>query len=110
MFKLATFTTLTILAVATAAWDTTPIPASQCTTGPIECCQSLSEAGKDPAASILKSLGVVVQDANVLVGLTCSPITVVGVGSGSSCTANPVCCTDNSYGGVASIGCVPVTL
>ncbi|KDQ58418.1 hypothetical protein JAAARDRAFT_96151, partial [Jaapia argillacea MUCL 33604] len=50
------------------------------------------------AASILKSLSVVVQDANVFVSFTCSPITVVGVGSGASCPTNPVCYTNNSYG------------
>ncbi|KDQ55051.1 hypothetical protein JAAARDRAFT_692493 [Jaapia argillacea MUCL 33604] len=110
MFKLATFTTLSILAVATAAWDTTPIPASQCTTGPIQCCDTVESASSPAAAGILASIGVVVQDVTALVGLTCSPITVIGVGSGSSCSASPVCCTDNSHGGLISIGCVPVTL
>ncbi|KDQ50534.1 hypothetical protein JAAARDRAFT_141921 [Jaapia argillacea MUCL 33604] len=110
MFKLATFATLSILAVAIAAWDTTPIPASQCTTGPIQCCDTVEPASSPAAAGILKSIGVVVQDVTTLVGLTCSPITVIGVGSGSSCSASPVCCTDNSHGGLISIGCVPVTL
>ncbi|KDQ62711.1 hypothetical protein JAAARDRAFT_189999 [Jaapia argillacea MUCL 33604] len=110
MFKLATFTTLSILAVATAAWDTTPIPASDCTTGPIQCCDTVESASSPVAAGILASIGVVVQDVTALVGLTCSPTTVIGVGSGSSCSASPVCCTDNSHGTLISIGCVPVTL
>ncbi|KDQ51801.1 hypothetical protein JAAARDRAFT_704037 [Jaapia argillacea MUCL 33604] len=85
-------------------------PASGCNTGPIQCCQSVESASSPSAAAILGPLGVVLQDVNVLVGLTCSPITVVGVGSGSECSASPVCCQDNSYGGLISIGCVPVTL
>ncbi|KDQ53856.1 hypothetical protein JAAARDRAFT_38816 [Jaapia argillacea MUCL 33604] len=110
MFKLATFTTLSILAVATAAWDTTPIPASDCTTGPIQCCNTVETASDPAAAGILALLGIVLQDLTTEVGLTCSPITAIGVGSGSSCSASPVCCTDNSHGGLISIGCVPVTL
>ena len=52
----------------------------------------------DPSiANILKGLGIVVQDVDALVGLTCDPITVIGVGSGSSCSANAVCCEDNSH-------------
>ncbi|KDQ62743.1 hypothetical protein JAAARDRAFT_88337, partial [Jaapia argillacea MUCL 33604] len=96
-----------ILAVAT---PTPNEPASSCTTGPIQCCNTVESASSPAAAGILKSIGVVVQDVNALVGLTCSPITAVGVGSGSSCSASPVCCTDNSHGGLISIGCVPVTL
>ncbi|KDQ62778.1 hypothetical protein JAAARDRAFT_190058 [Jaapia argillacea MUCL 33604] len=90
-----------ILAVATA---------QSCNTGPIQCCDTVEEASSPAAAGILASLGIVVQDVTALVGLTCSPITVIGVGSGSACSAHPVCCTDNSYGGLISIGCAPVTL
>ncbi|KDQ62774.1 hypothetical protein JAAARDRAFT_203826 [Jaapia argillacea MUCL 33604] len=98
---------LAILAVAT---PTSTESASSCTTGPIQCCDTVESASSPAAAGILASLGVVVQDVTALVGLTCSPITAVGVGSGSSCSASPVCCTDNSYGTLISIGCVPVTL
>ncbi|KDQ62761.1 hypothetical protein JAAARDRAFT_122109 [Jaapia argillacea MUCL 33604] len=109
------FATLFAYIFLAAAYPTqssprTSEPASQCTTGPIQCCQSVSTAGAEPAAALLGLLDVVVQDLNVLVGVTCSPITVVGVGDGSSCIAHPVCCTDNSYGGLVSIGCVPVEL
>ena len=52
----------------------------------------------DPSiANILKGLGIVVQDVDAIVGLTCSPITVIGVGSSDSCSANAVCCEDNSH-------------
>ena len=45
-------------------------------------------------AAILKAIGVAVQDVTALIGLTCSPISVVGVGSGSECSGTTVSCTD----------------
>ena len=53
------------------------------------------QAGSAAGAALLGLLGVVVQDLNVLLGLDCSPISVVGVGSGSECSASPVCCENN---------------
>ncbi|KDQ62766.1 hypothetical protein JAAARDRAFT_91633, partial [Jaapia argillacea MUCL 33604] len=97
-------------ALAILAATTPTEPASSCTTGPIQCCNTVESASSPAAAGVLAGLGIVVQDVNALVGLTCSPITAVGVGSGSSCSASPVCCTDSSHGGIVSIGCVPVTL
>ncbi|KIK53756.1 hypothetical protein GYMLUDRAFT_250087 [Collybiopsis luxurians FD-317 M1] len=107
-FKLAFVTTaLATLAVATPA--PRGEPASSCTTGPIQCCDSVQSASSSAVAPILALLGIVLQDLNVEVGLTCTPITVIGAG-GSSCSAQTVCCQDNSHGGLISIGCVPVTL
>ena len=80
--KLSVVATLAILAVATAAPNSPP-PAS-CSTGTIQCCETVEKASDPAAATILASIGVVVQDVNALVGLTCSPVTVVGVGSGDS--------------------------
>ncbi|RPD53864.1 hydrophobin [Lentinus tigrinus ALCF2SS1-7] len=104
--KLFTIASLAILAVATPA----PAPDATCSTGPIQCCDTVTKASDPAAANILKSIGVVVQDVNALVGLTCSAVTVVGVGSGGSCDAQAVCCENNSFGGLISIGCAPVTL
>ncbi|KAF5386308.1 hypothetical protein D9757_008580 [Collybiopsis confluens] len=75
-FKLAFFTAA--LATVVAA---TPAPSNTCSTGPVQCCNTLTSAKNPAAAGILKSIGAVVQDVNVGVGLTCSP--VAGVGSGS---------------------------
>lgn len=84
-------------------------PASDCSTGPIQCCNTVTQGSDPAAAGVLAGLGIVLQDVNVLVGLTCTPVTVIGAG-GSGCSANPVCCEDNSHGGLVSIGCVPVDL
>ncbi|KAH9849343.1 fungal hydrophobin-domain-containing protein [Lenzites betulinus] len=100
-----TTTTVTVTAPASS-----PTGGSTCSTGDIQCCNSVQSAS-DPATSLLLGLlGIVVQGVDVLVGLTCSPITVIGVGSGGSCSSSVVCCQDNSHGGLVSIGCVPIQL
>ncbi|KAH9940192.1 uncharacterized protein BXZ73DRAFT_36058, partial [Epithele typhae] len=58
--------------------------AQTCSTGTLQCCDTIENASDPAAAVILKSIGVVVQDVDALVGLTCSPITIVGVGTGGS--------------------------
>ncbi|KAJ3969494.1 fungal hydrophobin [Lentinula raphanica] len=100
---------VTTTVTVTAPASTTTVSPGQCTTGDLQCCDSTTKAGSVAGAAILGLIGVVVEDVNVLLGLTCSPITVVGVESGS-CTSNVVCCEDNAWGSLVSIGCVPVTL
>ncbi|KAJ7578513.1 hypothetical protein C8J56DRAFT_1059978 [Mycena floridula] len=60
------------------------------------------------AVLILKSLGIDVSSITGLVGIGCSPITVVGAGNGA-CSTTTVTCQDNSHSAI-SLGCVPVTL
>ncbi|KAJ3512144.1 hypothetical protein NLJ89_g3695 [Agrocybe chaxingu] len=62
-----------------------------------------------PVTLLLGLLGLVVQPINAIVGLTCNPISVIGIG-GNSCTAQPVCCQNNSFNGLIAIGCTPVNL
>ena len=87
--KLFAISTLAILAAAN------PVAAGGGDSGP-QCCESVQKASDPAVAATLKSIGVVVQDANVPVGLTCSPITVIGVGSGNACSSNVVCCQNNN--------------
>ncbi|PIL35284.1 hypothetical protein GSI_02009 [Ganoderma sinense ZZ0214-1] len=85
-------------------------PGSTCSTGPVQCCNKVGTAS-DPIVSLLLGLlGIVLGDPSVLVGVTCSPITVIGVGGSNSCSAQTVCCENNSHGGLISIGCVPTLL
>ena len=104
-------TALPFLAAANPVALGTP---TDCATGDLQCCdttetvslpcplfESLADirdrqAGSPAGAALLGLLGIVVQDVNVLIGVTCSPITVIGVGTGSSCSTNTVCCSDNS--------------
>ena len=55
--------------------------------------QSQSSQGN----KILSLVGVAVEGVTGLVGVGCTPITaLVGVSISQSCTAHPVCCSDNS--------------
>ncbi|KAK7033558.1 hypothetical protein VNI00_012782 [Paramarasmius palmivorus] len=107
-FKLISLAALATLAAATPTRRTGIAP-GECNTGPIQCCQSTGTADDKTIAGLLSLVGVVVQDLNVLIGVTCSPITVIGAG-GAGCSASPVCCENNSFHGLISIGCVPVNV
>ncbi|KAI0689218.1 fungal hydrophobin-domain-containing protein [Cerioporus squamosus] len=105
---------LPLLAVATAIQGrggspTTSSPASTPTSG-AQCCASTGSTSDPAFVKELGLLGVIVEGVDVLVGLTCSPITVVGVGSGESCSGTTVTCTDNQFLPLVGIGCVPITL
>ncbi|KAH9928005.1 fungal hydrophobin [Epithele typhae] len=86
-------------------------PAGQCNTGSVKCCDTVG-----PAKSVLPQqqldglLGVVIQDLNVIVGVSCIPISVIGVGAGNTCSAKPVCCESTADNGLINIGCLPITL
>ena len=75
------FSKLTAIAILAAA---TSALAQSCSTGPIQCCESVEKASDPSASKVLAGLDIVLQDLDVLVGLTCSAISVVGVGSGNS--------------------------
>ncbi|KAI0329279.1 fungal hydrophobin [Cubamyces sp. BRFM 1775] len=85
-----------------------PGGSGNCNTGPIQCCNQVSKANDNVISTILGLLDLVI-DPEALVGLQCSPLSGVGVG-GSSCSATPVCCENNSQGGLISIGCIPIIL
>ncbi|EJD01673.1 fungal hydrophobin [Fomitiporia mediterranea MF3/22] len=97
-------TTITVTATATET-----ITGGQCNTGPIQCCNSVQKADSSAVTGILGLLGVVIQDINALVGLTCDPISVIGLGS-AGCSATPVCCENNTFNGLIAIGCVPIII
>ncbi|KAK1230282.1 hypothetical protein PQX77_006630 [Marasmius sp. AFHP31] len=106
--QIFTVSALATLAVATPTGGSSE-SGGKCNTGPVQCCNKVTKANDPTAAPILALVGAVVQDANVDVGLQCSPITVIG-GSNGGCNARPVCCENNSYGTLISIGCIPITL
>jgi len=120
---LATFTTLAVLVAAAPGGSPPPSktvtvtappagtqPASQCNTGPVQCCNSVQQSNSIAATGILALLGVVLQGVTVPVGLTCDPISAAGIGSGATCNAEPVCCENNNFNGLISLGCSPVNL
>jgi len=81
---------------------------NSCNTGSVQCCNSVTTA-KNPVAALLLGLLGLVLDGNTSVGLTCSPVSAVGVGS-NECSETPACCTDNSFNGIVAIGCTPINI
>ncbi|OSD08038.1 fungal hydrophobin [Trametes coccinea BRFM310] len=103
----ATVLALPLLAAATPV----ELEARQtCSTGAIQCCSTVESASSVSGNFLLGLLGIVIGDITGLIGLNCSPLSVVGVGSGNACSANAVCCTNNNVGGLISIGCLPIAL
>lgn len=106
---------------------------NQCNTGEIHCCNSVQSSSSPAGLAALASVGAAV-GINVPVGLTCSPLSVVGLGSGSSwyvfppsliyviswmellptfacdSTQQPVCCNGNNFNGLVVIGCTPINI
>ncbi|THG98444.1 hypothetical protein EW026_g3748 [Hermanssonia centrifuga] len=103
--RIAAFTALVLPLLAVA----TPAPVVRNDEPTTACCASTIPASSADGVAILKAIGVDLSDLNVLLGLTCSPISVVGVGSGSACNSSPVSCSDGVVGGIG-IGCVPINL
>ncbi|THU76411.1 fungal hydrophobin, partial [Dendrothele bispora CBS 962.96] len=74
-----------------------------------QCCQTVQKASENPVAQVLGALNIPVADANVPVGLTCTPISLIGVG-GTNCASQPVCCKENNFNGLVALGCTPVNV
>ncbi|ETW80327.1 hydrophobin-like protein [Heterobasidion irregulare TC 32-1] len=98
--------------------SSTPTPSSesliardgQCNTGTLQCCNSV-QSSSDPVTSLLLGLlGVVLGGIDIPIGIQCTPITVIGVGSGANCVQQPVCCTGNTFNGLVTVGCSPINL
>ncbi|KIK81168.1 hypothetical protein PAXRUDRAFT_156753 [Paxillus rubicundulus Ve08.2h10] len=103
---------VSFVAIASAAPGSQTLVArdnqAQCNTGPIRCCNQLFTAGSETANSL--DLGDIPADATGLFGTGCTPITVIGTGSGSSCAQEPVCCTGNTQDGLVNFGCSPINI
>ncbi|KAI0360652.1 fungal hydrophobin [Trametes cingulata] len=107
---LAFFYFVLSLSILAAALPGGAPSAPSCSTGSIQCCNSVTQSNSASADLLLGLLGIVLGDITGLIGLGCSPISVVGVGSGNACSANAVCCTNNNVGGLLSVGCIPIEL
>ncbi|EMD31832.1 hypothetical protein CERSUDRAFT_88700 [Gelatoporia subvermispora B] len=104
-----TTTSTPTVTVTVTAPASTVTAASQCSTGSVQCCESTESANSGLGGLLLGLLGIVVEGVDVLLGVNCSPISVIGVGGGN-CNSNVVCCQDNAVGGLISIGCIPIIL
>ncbi|KAL1742957.1 Sc3 protein [Schizophyllum fasciatum] len=98
-------TTVTVTAPPT----TTTITGNSCSSGPVQCCNQVTSANNQSASLLLGLLGIVLQDLNVLIGISCTPISVLG-GGDNECTSQTVCCENNSFNGLINIGCAPINI
>ncbi|KAL0945886.1 hypothetical protein HGRIS_012170 [Hohenbuehelia grisea] len=117
--------------LAAAAPQGAPTFAS-CNTGPVQCCNSVQDAshhsvvdrvnaiknveksslfaGLLPGINADDLVDATVGDVTAQVGIDCTPVTVIGVASGSSCSAQPVCCSNNNFNGLVAVGCTPINV
>ncbi|KAI0031990.1 hydrophobin, partial [Vararia minispora EC-137] len=85
-----------------------------CNTGPVQCCNQVQPASSVNFSRILPSsllslLPINLQGLNIPIGLDCTPINVLGIG-GNSCSQQTVCCENNNFSGLISIGCTPINV
>ncbi|KAF8896272.1 fungal hydrophobin-domain-containing protein [Infundibulicybe gibba] len=92
-------------------------PLSQCNVDNVQCCKSTEEAHSltPETKSLLGGLlggggllSVVLGSLDAQVAKGCSPLSIVG--SGNSCSNQPVCCENNSFNGVVALGCTPINI
>ncbi|KIY47173.1 fungal hydrophobin [Fistulina hepatica ATCC 64428] len=105
------------LAVTAAAGSTIPITVTSL--GPIPtgipvcspfdtlCCDTVTTASNPAVEVLLGLLDIAIDPADAIVGLTCTPFSVLG-GGPNGCSGELVCCENNGFDGAIAIGCTPI--
>ncbi|KAJ7364736.1 fungal hydrophobin [Mycena albidolilacea] len=102
-FKLSVVVASVLITLAAAIPTTIPVtpPTSD------QCCASVVDSSSVEAGKVLAALGIDLGDITVPVGLSCSPITVIGNNCGgvtTRCDAPEI-----EWGGLIAINCIPIT-
>ncbi|KIY49461.1 fungal hydrophobin [Fistulina hepatica ATCC 64428] len=98
---------LSVLPIFITFCTAAPAPRSgSCNTGTIQCCNQVQSADDLGLSGLMWLLGMGI---DVPVGLNCDPIPVSGIGS-LACTAQTVCCENNSFSGLIAVGCSPINV
>ncbi|KAJ8519756.1 hypothetical protein ONZ45_g3369 [Pleurotus djamor] len=100
----------TFIAVALAAFTTaTPLlartDAPQCSTGTINCCNSVQDVKSAKGSLIAALLSLDVAELTGAIGLGCTAL--VG---GAQCTQQTVCCEGDKFSGLVNVGCTPINV
>lgn len=91
----------------------TPVPGgvdNSCNTGTLQCCNQTFSSTSGTATLLAALLNLNLSQLTGQIGLSCTPISVIGLGQGASCTQQPVCCSGNTYNGLINVGCSPINL
>ncbi|KAJ7151816.1 fungal hydrophobin [Mycena crocata] len=103
--KLSVVVTSVLITLAAAIPTTTP-PVT--TPDSPQCCSSVVPSSDTAASAVAALLGLDLTGLAVDVGLSCSPITVIG----NNCGGTTVTCEapEKEWGGLIAINCIPITL
>ncbi|KAK0215189.1 hydrophobin-251 [Armillaria nabsnona] len=109
MFARLSSVTLLALPLLASATAVVPRGGASCASGTVQCCDSVQSPTSSAVQTLLGQLGIPIGDVTANVGVTCSPISVIGVG-GTSCSNQAVCCQNNNFNGVVALGCTPINV
>ncbi|KAJ6453966.1 hydrophobin [Mycena sanguinolenta] len=105
--KLSVVVASVLITLAAAIPNGTPPPPVTPPTSN-QCCASVVPASDSAASLVAAVLGLDLSGILVDVGLSCSPITVLG----NNCGGTTVTCDapEKEWGGLIAINCIPITL
>ncbi|KAJ7457555.1 hydrophobin 2 [Mycena galericulata] len=103
--KLSVVATSVLITLAAATpWSTPPVtpPSSN------QCCNSVESSSSSAVSAVAALLGLDLSGLDVPIGLSCSPITVIG----NNCGGTTVTCDapEEEWNGLIAINCIPITL
>ncbi|KAF7336036.1 Hydrophobin 2 [Mycena sanguinolenta] len=103
--KLSVVCTSVLITLAAAMPGGTTPPVTTPTSN--QCCNSVVSSTSSAASVVAALLGLDLTGLNVPIGLSCSPITVLG----NNCGGTSVTCDapDQEWGGLIAINCIPIT-
>ncbi|KAF7334673.1 Hydrophobin 2 [Mycena venus] len=105
--KLSVVVTSVLITLAAAAPGGSPPPPVTPPTSN-QCCSSVVSSTSSVASVVAALVGLDLSGLNVPIGLSCSPITVIG----NNCGGTTVTCDapEKEWGGLIAINCLPITL
>ncbi|KAL1716387.1 fungal hydrophobin-domain-containing protein [Schizophyllum commune] len=113
-FSAALLLALPALAMATAVpRDAETGSPPKCSSGPVWCCNEVdkSTAISKNSAKYFNLLHLSLLNVKgPLIGTQCSPLSVIGVGGGTHCSTQTVCCNDVHQSGLVNVGCTPINV
>ncbi|KAF7334685.1 Hydrophobin 2 [Mycena venus] len=107
MFSKLAVVASVLITLAAAMPNGTPPPPVTPPTVPM-CCKSVEDSTSGAVSAVAAAVGLDLTGISVPIGLSCSPITVIG----DNCGSTSVTCDapEAEWGGLIAINCLPITL